>query len=218
MGDVHGDGNTYTSMLDDGAIDPQCSDCHATVPANSYHNIHSASVDCSTCHMQSVVTCYNCHFETELDLDAKKAFRQFKDWKFLLNYRGKVYPANFQSVKYGDNTFLVFAPFYSHTIARDAVTGCNDCHGNAAVTEWFDDADNVIDVMVWDDVNSQFDQLQGVIPIPPDYVTKMRFDFVDLDQPGGTVWSFLETGPDQFQMVFGEPLTQAQMDKIKDNR
>ena len=46
----------------------------------------------------------------------------------------------------------------------------------------------------------------------------MRFDFVDLDAPGGSVWSFLETAPDTIQIVYGTPLTPDQMDKLKDPR
>jgi hypothetical protein len=210
--DVHGDGTSPASMLDDGAIGPQCTDCHETVESNGYHNVHLNTVDCSACHIQSVVSCYNCHFETQVDLDVKKAYGQFKDWVFLVNFRGKVHAANFQSVTYGGNTFIAMAPFYAHTIARNART-CDQCHNNAAVQDYVDDG--VIDVVTWNAGESKLDYLQGVIPVPPDYLTSLRFDFVDLDQPGGTVWSFLKTGADTIQMVYGEPLTQAQMDKLK---
>ena len=53
-----------------------------------------------------------------------------------------------------------------------------------------------------------------MVPVPPDYQTALRFDFVDLDRPGGKVWSFLESGPDRIQMLFGESLTDSQMEKL----
>jgi predicted CXXCH cytochrome family protein len=212
LGDDHGDGTAYMSMLDDGAIDTKCTDCHTALASNTYHDTHSETVDCSACHVQSVVSCYNCHFETEVELHTKKAYGQFKDWIFLVNWNGKVHAANFQSVKYGDNTLVAMAPFYSHTIARNA-RACDDCHGNAAMTDW--EADGVIDVVVWDSADSKLNYMNGVIPVPPNYLTGLRFDFVDLDEPGGTVWSFLKTGADTIQMVYGEPLTEAQMEKLK---
>ncbi len=51
--DVHGDGTMYASLLDDGAIDTRCEDCHTSLASNAYHNNHSTTVDCSACHMQS---------------------------------------------------------------------------------------------------------------------------------------------------------------------
>lgn len=210
--DVHGENATFTSMLDDGAIDAECSDCHTTLASNAYHDTHSSTVDCSACHIQSVVTCYNCHFETQVQMDQKKAYGQFKDWLFLVNRDGKVHAANLQTLNYGNSTFVALAPFYSHTIARSART-CSDCHGNAAMTDWV--ADSVIDVVTWDAGQGKLTHVNGVIPVPPNYLTGLRFDFVDLDQPGGTVWSFLKTGADTIQILFAEPLTAQQMDKLK---
>ncbi|MFQ5537398.1 MAG: hypothetical protein ACE5GJ_08090 [Gemmatimonadota bacterium] len=192
----------------------KCMDCHTSLASNTYHTVHSSTVDCTACHTQSVVTCYNCHFETELELQTKKAHSKFKDWLFLVNRDGKVHTADFQSVKHDTATMVGMAPFYAHTIARDARSSCSDCHGNAAVTDWFDD--NVMDVVVWDSAQSKLTHLEGVIPVPPNFASGgMRLDFVDLDQPGGSVWSFLKSGADRIQLLFGEPLTQAQMDKIK---
>jgi hypothetical protein len=142
----------------------------------------------------------------------KKAYGQFKDWLFPVNYNGKVHPANYQSVKYGSNTFVAMAPFYAHTIARNARV-CSDCHNNAAVQDYV--ADGVIDVVTWDANTSSLSHIQGVVPVPPDYLTALRFDFVDLDQPGGSVWSFLKTGADTIQMLYGTPLTAEQMQKLQ---
>lgn len=211
--DVHGDGNEYNSMLDDGAIDAACDDCHQSPAQNAYHTLHASTVDCSACHSQNVVTCNNCHFETEIQLDQRKAYGQFKNWKFLVNWKGKVHTANYQSVEYQGNTVVAFAPHYAHTIARNAVT-CDDCHNSEAVQDW--DDDGVMNVVWWNEGTQKLEYRQGIIPIPPDYDQGgMVFDFVTLDEPGGSVWSFVERGPDMAQMVFGAPLSESQMDKLK---
>ena len=209
--DVMGNGRHYASMLEEGAVDAACEVCHATLSRIPAHTIHQETVDCSACHVQSVVSCYNCHFETQLELDQKVAYGQLRDWVFLMNRNGKVHAANFQAVKYGDHTFVALAPFYAHTVSREA-RGCLDCHGSAAVRDYLDDG--VIDVAWWDEATARLDHLKGVVPVPPDYRTALRFDFVDLDRPGGTVWSFLESGPDNIQMLFGEPLSDAQMESL----
>ncbi len=219
LGDVHGDGTEYASMLEDGAIDAKCSNCHTTLPSNSYHNMHSETVDCTACHTESVVTCNNCHIETELETGAKLAYAQFKDWNFLLNRNGKVYTGNYQSVVYEDKSVVAFGPFYAHTIVKNAVSGCGDCHGNPAVTDWFEDG--VIDLVVYDanvgDANGKnLTYQKGIIPIPPNFFDGgLRYDFVTLTEVGSGQWEFVKTGADIYQMLYATPLTQDQMDKLK---
>ena len=219
MGDVHGDGTEYASMLEEGAIDAACSDCHATLASNSYHNMHSETVDCTACHTESVVTCNNCHIETELETGAKLAYGQFKNWNFLLNRDGKVYTGNFQSVVYEDKSIVAFAPFYAHTIVRNAVDGCGDCHGSPAVEDWFDDG--VIDLVTYDETKGDPNgknlvYQQGIIPIPPNFFEGgLRYDFVTLTEVGSGQWEFLKTGADIYQMLYATPLTQEQMDKLQ---
>lgn len=214
MGDVHGDGTTYASMLEDGAIDSKCEQCHTTVENHLFHSAHQDDMDCAVCHTQSVVTCYNCHFETEIQAKKKVAYSKFRDWNFLVNRNGKIHLANFQSVKHGDATVIGMAPFYAHTISRNAVTACGDCHSNSAVDKWF--RDGAIDVVTWDAAKNKLNHRTGFIPVPPNFDQGgMLFDFVDLDQVGGSVWSFLETGPDRMHMPYGSPLTQEQMEKIR---
>ena len=220
MGDLHGDGNTYASMLDDGAIDPDCTDCHTDLASNTAHALHGDNISCSACHIQSVVTCNNCHFESEVEVHQKIAYGKFHNWKFLLNRNGKVEIGNYQSVTHNGRSVVAFGPFYAHTIAKDA-TSCDDCHQSAAVADWFENDDHVMDIVVWNDQGTDpngknLTYQTGVIPIPPNFLEGgMRFDFVDLDEPGGTVWSFLKTGADIYQILYGTPMTQAQMDKLK---
>jgi len=219
MEDVHGDGNTYASMFDDGAIDAKCSNCHEDVSGvgGSYHSIHEASVDCSTCHMQTVVTCYNCHLEGQLENPPiKKARAKLHGWKFLVNRHNKVYPATFQSLEYQDTTFLAWGVYFSHTIDKNAVSSCTDCHGNANMQDLA--ADSILEVVKWDGINppagdAGFTTLTGVIPVPFNYQTALKFDFFHWD---GTNWSFVKTGPDGWQMIpqYFTPLTDAQLQKI----
>jgi hypothetical protein len=209
--DVMGDGAAYSSMLEVGAVDAACEDCHATVSQNPYHDVHLKTVDCTACHTESVVSCYNCHFETQVQLAEKLAYGQFMDFVFLVNRDGKVHAANFQTVKHGDHTFVAMAPFHAHTIVKQA-RACMDCHGNAAVRDYLEDG--AIDVACWNDSASGLRHIKGVVPVPPDYRTALRFDFVDLDRPGGTVWFFMESGPDSIQVLFGEPLTDSQMESL----
>ena len=219
LGDVHGDGNEYASMLEPGAIDAKCETCHTSLSGNFYHNVHGENIDCSACHIQSVVTCNNCHFETEVEAHKKIAYGQFKDWKFLLNRNGKVHVGNYQSVTYQGKAVVAFGPYYAHTITRNATKGCDDCHGNAAVDDWFDDG--VIDLVVWDptknDPNGKnLTYQKGVIPVPPNFFEGgLRFDFVTLDKPAGTQWSFVKTGADLYQMLYATPLTEAQMEALR---
>lgn len=56
------------------------------------------------------------------------------DGMLLVTRNGKVHPANVQTLEYQGETFAAIAPFYAHTIAKNAVTGCSDCHGNASIT------------------------------------------------------------------------------------
>lgn len=212
--DVHGDGTNYASMLEPDAIAADCSRCHKRLGSHTYHRLHLETVHCTACHTQSVISCYNCHFETQVQLNIKKPYGQFRDWNFLVNRNGKVHTANFQSVNNGDDTMVGMAPFYAHTIARNAVTSCSDCHGNASVADWF--ADGVIDVVTWNPGQNKLEHRNGIIPVPPNYANGgLRFDFVDLDKPGGTKWSFLKSGADRIQLLYATPLSQAQMDKIR---
>ena len=126
---------------------PACSSCHTPSTTVTEHAVHAADIDCSTCHMQSVVTCYNCHFDNEAITDgsilhAKFASAKFggtkasgKAWRFLVNKvmadgTTKVFPGSMQSLMADvtasnfpgeDNqgaTFVAIAPYYAHAITR----------------------------------------------------------------------------------------------------
>jgi hypothetical protein len=211
-GDIMGDGTEYNSMLAEGGIDAKCENCHAP-----HSEPHDGRLDCSACHVQSVVTCYNCHFESEVYLGQKIARRQIFNWMFLVNRNDKVYPANVMTLKWGPNdqmpddssTFAVFAPFYAHTVGE--ARECSDCHDNENIRDL--DEDGVLVITQFDGEDNVI-PLSGVIPVPFNYQTALFFDFLDRDMASGT-WSFLERGPDVWQMLFAEPLTADQMEALR---
>jgi hypothetical protein len=43
----------------------------------------------------------------------------------------------------------------------------------------------------------------------------MRFDFVTLTAVGSGQWEFVKTGADIYQLLYGTPLTQEQMEKLQ---
>ena len=250
--DVHGDGNVYASMLDDGAVDAACENCHnanSTPPIDpATHSGHGEALDCSTCHMKTVTTCYNCHFETELDFDRKVFYgpppypgpaAAGNSWAFLGNRvygdgTTKVHLMNLQSLKFGTVAggdavgFVTIAPYYGHTIMpKEDARGCGDCHinfvgpGGTAINQYADSA--YIRIATWDG-SALVRPHNGIIPIPPDYLTSLRFDFVDLvdpDNPPATgsdpaSWQFLKSGADTIQILeqYGAPLTAGQMESL----
>jgi|GEM_PF-1403453 hypothetical protein len=207
--EMHGDGTTYQSMLQQGAMDVSCESCHPNPPSSVSHTVHGGKVACASCHSQSVVSCYNCHFDAEVKQGQKIPYGQFKNWLLLVSRNGKVYPANFQSVEYHGKTFIAMAPFFSHTVQKQG-RQCDDCHNSPAVQQY--KQSGKIDVVKWNDATGKLEPITGVVPVIPNYQTDMRFDFAEMAADGS--WHFLKTGVDQFQLRWGEPLTADQMSKL----
>ncbi|NCP02129.1 MAG: cytochrome c3 family protein [Deltaproteobacteria bacterium] len=265
QGDVHGDGTSYTTMFEPGAIDAKCQNCHSDATlagVNDFHDSpHMDAIDCSACHMTSAITCYNCHFDNEADetgsiLHAKFASAKFggpgeKAWRFLINRvvdeqgNTKIFAGSMQSLMADvtassspgeDNlgaTFVAIGPYYSHSIQKNAIT-CEDCHASAAMQQYVDQG--VIDVVKWKPeagVAVAAAQMgaegwqgpKGVIPVPPDYSTALKFDFVDLVTPDAPLNAsstsssdrvLFKRGADYIHFVdeYVQPLTSAQMEKL----
>jgi len=182
--DVHGDGTAYDTMLAPGAVDADCANCHDAAEladANDYHDAtHMDAIDCSACHMESVITCYNCHFDNEAIEDgsvthAKFASAKFggpgeKSWRYLVNRviddqgNTKIFPGSMQTLMAdvtaaGDGaedgqgaTFVGIGPYYSHSIKKNAIT-CEDCHASAALQQYVDTG--AIDVVKWNGADGE---------------------------------------------------------------
>lgn len=215
--DVHGDGKQYASWLDEGAVKVKCEHCHRAVADNTAHNIHKNDVDCLACHTQSIVSCYNCHLQSEIQGDVKRPHTLLKDYMLLLRRKdsGKVYTGTIMTLNYNDKTFLAVAPYRAHTITKSA-RKCEDCHNNAVIQEY--NQTGKINLAKWD--GSKIVNTKGVIPVPPDWQTAFQLDFVDyIGDPTSpttdpTKWVFLKSGADGKQMLYAEPLTAEQMQKL----
>ncbi|MBW2183206.1 MAG: hypothetical protein JRF49_04990 [Deltaproteobacteria bacterium] len=212
-GDLAGVQNPYQSMWDPGATDTTCmsSGCHDEISVTEHDSTHGGKLDCSACHLQTVISCYNCHFDTFMDSGEKKAKGALKDWVFLVNDEsGKVRTGSFQSLVYQDESFIVFAPFHSHSVAaKEETRTCSECHNSEAIQELT--ADGKITVTEWDEATSTLTQTQGVIPVVDG---KMEFAYLNYDSASDS-WSLVGTTTDNTQYGYCTPLTDAQITKLK---
>jgi hypothetical protein len=214
--DVHGDGTEYDGLMDIGAIKAACENCHSAGtgfvhPAGV--DPHGGAVACASCHAESAVTCNNCHFEAQVPPITGKFFHKppAHNWLWLGNRlkrdgsgETEVYPVNYQSVEYVDDTFVAFGFYTPHTIGTGR--GCSDCHNNMggtneAIVEY--NATGEIQVAEWDDVAKTMSYPTGIVPMPNDYLSSLKFDFVTTDSPDGVgaVWTFLKAGADTIQVL-----------------
>jgi len=222
--DVHGDGTVYRTMIEDGAIDAECEHCHD--PAAHPATMHAQTMDvyCTACHAASLVTCNNCHFDSEVN-DHVKIFKgpPAMDWLFLLNRTRHtleyVTVGNYQSVIWQDTSTLVaFGPYTPHTImpAADA-RSCNDCHNNAGDIEAIEEynANGTIQIVSFD-AELNLIHPMGVVPFPEDYLTSYLFDWVSLTQLDPPIWVAVPTGTDTIQILpeFVRPLDTGQMSDL----
>ncbi len=154
----------------------------------------------------------------------KRAKQPLHDFVMLVNREedGKVYPATFQSLTYQGNAFAAFGPFTSHTITRTEARTCDECHvnfgcTNAAIEEY--NATGEIRFAEWDDATKTLSWVHGVVPIPEDYETALKMDFLTYtgdpsDPPPGDYELWTGIGKDTWddhQMFFATPLTLEQM-------
>ena len=217
--EMHGDGTQYASMLEPGAMDTACENCHTDLPSNTAHSIHQASVDCTACHTQSIITCYNCHFESMVQGHQKRFPGPLRDFMLLVRKAdsGKVYSANMQTLVYEGKSFVAIGPYTAHTITAKG-RECSECHSNAAVKEY--NETGKITVTRWDTEQGKIVNTQGVIPVPPDWQEALLFDFLDYtgdpasSETDPEAWVFLKHGADLMQMLYAEPLTEEQMQKL----
>lgn len=202
MDQVHGDGNAYNSLL----VSPstKCTDCHAELSDTTAHSVHSEDLDCTACHAKQAVTCYNCHFDTEVKEHKKVANQRFFDTRLLVKKDGKVHLGTFMSLVYQDtHSFVALAPFFGHSVIKpDPETICAECHNNPFVKEY--NESGTMTVTYWDEAEGKVQHNSGVVPVPADYAEALKFSFVTKDAEGN--WVFMEDGADAMQMLFAEPL------------
>ena len=221
--EMHGDGTAYVSIHESPSA-PTCEGCHteggqggAIDDTTLAHGAIHANLGCSACHVQSVISCYNCHFDTQVAGAGKRFFSPpNQGFKMLVQRDGKITTATFQSLVYEGQSFYTIAPYYAHSIYRpDPSTVCNDCHASAAAAEY--NETGMITVADWDHEAGQLVGPTGVIPIPPDWRTALQFDYLDYTaedlsaETDPAAWEFLRADTNLNQMLFAEPLTEEQM-------
>ncbi|MGC8594476.1 MAG: T9SS type A sorting domain-containing protein [Candidatus Kryptoniota bacterium] len=223
--DVHADASSYKAMWDQfndpNSQSPRCEKCHTSVPNTTSHTVHNGTLDCAACHQYASITCYNCHFETELATDGriKRAYAQFRDFILLGKLpNGKIYPGTFMSLTYQGKSFVVAAPFYSHTI-RKRGRACTDCHNNSIVQQY--NNNHFVPIIKWDSTQSKLFNTKGVIPLAPDWKDAFGFDFLNYtgkpdSATNPTKWVFLKSGANGEQIIpsYFQPLTAQEMAKI----
>ncbi len=216
--ELHGDGNRYTSLLQPGAVKVRCENCHPpdSLEVNSFHAEHvlhnpAFPISCAACHVQSVVMCNNCHFDGEVAGGREAAAAEWTGLKFLVKRTdtGQIDAADVQTVVYQDSIAMIaLAPDYAHSISRNAITACSDCHGNEYVHEY--NRTGAITVSKWDpSLKTVVPNIQGkgIIPVPPDWPKSLKFDFETIQTPGNPpVWKQEIPKVIGRQMLFGQPL------------
>ena len=226
---LHQSAGDQTTMLAPGAVGAKCEQCHEPAKLSpASHAVHGDRLACAACHIKSVLTCNNCHFETELAVNGKfkRAISQGRGFVMLLNRKGsgpggkdQVHPATYQSLVYKGKTFYTVAPFFSHTTMEKG-RPCKDCHDSAALKEY--DETGKIAIATWNPAKGNLDQVQGIVPIPPDWAQALQFDFAnftgDVTQPDQKdKWVFLKKGADLTQMLqtVAAPLSKEQLAKLR---
>ncbi|MCK4385986.1 MAG: hypothetical protein KAW16_02925 [candidate division Zixibacteria bacterium] len=202
-GEMHGDGTAYPSMLEPEAMEVKCENCHSEVTPSVSHKVHGNKLDCSACHTRRVVTCYNCHFDTQVK-EGKKVAIPTTDWVFLINRNDKVTTGNFQSLVYQGKTFVAFAPFFSHSVMKEG-RKCSECHGTEIVKKmkkkklkltWYK--------------KGELQSRKGVIPI-----LDGKLDLLFLDRKDGE-WIPIKDAPAPLVQYtdYGTPLSDEQFKKL----
>ena len=225
--DVHGTGTEYNSMFDTGAIEADCSNsgCHAGhTHASPSVDPHGGKLHCTSCHASTNLTCYNCHFESQLVMK-KRPVKQVTGFVFLVNRTkdNKVHPATFQSLSYQGNTWVSFGPSIAHTIVKTGARTCSDCHQNMggnipAIVDY--NADGLMKFGTWNPADSTLSTLTGIIPMLSDWQRSLKLDYLTYNgDPNDPIapsknWSLIDDVTDGSHMLYATPLTNSQMNAL----
>ena len=204
--DLHGDGKAYTSMRDLDNPRAACADCHEPDMDIRPHKVHKGKLDCNACHVQFTTTCMNCHFEKFLETGTRKGHSlPIASNIYLINYNGKVTTANLQSLVHEGEKFVVYAPYFTHSIKTEGHS-CQYCHGTDLAKAIKNG--ETVDAIGYDD--GQYQAYDFAVPIVAD---QLQWPFLDKNAEG---WVFIDDGSkaqEQFA-CYGTPLTKEQIRKL----
>ena len=158
--------------------------------------------------MQATTSCQSCHFETEISEDKKVFGAMLHQWMPLVKWKGKLHQANSMTATYQGQTFAVWAPYTGHSVysPEDDDAFCDKCHNNALIKEYQDTG--TMTTVWWDDGAQALDYFKGVVIIPTDWKTAMKWAYLTTSD-GGQTWTYLKDESDlQQDMLFGEPVSE----------
>ncbi|BAP55734.1 hypothetical protein THII_1437 [Thioploca ingrica] len=207
---MHGDGQPYSSLHNNPTkVDCQQSGCHTNlaIAGKTMHETHLQNLECAACHVKMTMTCYSCHFA-----DGSGFQPPITDWKILVKQAstGKITTGNIQTMVSAGNSFLVVAPFFGHTVQKNNELTCATCHDSPAVREYKQQGSMTL--ATWNETDKTIKNLTGVIPIPLDWQTALKVDFVAKDTSGE--WTFQKDSIDATQMLFADPINVKKMPKF----
>lgn len=223
--DIHGDGTEYQTQFEPGAIKAACVNCHTETPeGHAAFDPHEGKLACESCHASTVISCYNCHLESQVEAHNKRAKQPIRDFVILANREetGQVSTASFQSLTYQGDGWVAFGPYVPHTITREGRT-CTDCHanmgGSVEAIEQYNATGEIRFASLADDGTMSW--MKGVVPMPADYQQSWKMDFItydgDVTDAVGPSAAWSRTGKDSWdghQMLYISPLTPEQMAKM----
>ncbi|MCG6919312.1 MAG: cytochrome c3 family protein [Deltaproteobacteria bacterium] len=212
--DIHGDGRFRPSMRHPKGVRARCETCHLQQekespefdPNTVSHRVHGDKLDCAACHVKDTMACINCHFDRFLETGTRKGnFIPMKDWLLLINYEGKVTSGSAMTLVYKNKKFIAYVPYFTHSIASEG-RGCQDCHGNLAVSKM----KRGEKVAVVDFKNNEIVSWKGVVPVVEG---KLEWAFLNMTEKG---WQPVPNKGDplvQFA-AYGTPLSGEQFNKM----
>ncbi len=207
---MHGDGQAYSSLHNNPTkVDCQQSGCHTNlaIAGKAMHETHLQDFECAACHVKMTMTCYSCHIEKGSSFQPP-----LTDWKILVKRKstGKVTTGNIQTMATAGNSFLVVAPFHGHTVQKNSELTCATCHNSPAIQEYKQQGSMTL--ATWNEADKTIKNLTGVVPIPLDWQTALKVDFVAKDT--NDQWIFQKDSIDAAQMLFADPIDVKKMPKF----
>ena len=205
LGEMHGNGKSYSSLRQEGALETRCENCHETPSQSTSHRKHQGKVDCLACHTGQMTNLTSTQFEP-LAKDGKRVAKVVSDWIFLMNYNQRMTAAQLQAfVLPGDKSFLMFRPFHSHTIMKQG-RKCEACHGSAVLGQAKEGQ-----VILNRSEKGAVQQIKGIIPV----LEKGSYQLMVEKYSNGKWSPVLNPSPPKIQYAgFGRPLTENQVGKL----
>ena len=203
--EIHGDGKAYLSLQDPGAMDTKCENCHDSLSTIESHVVHEGKLDCNTCHVRDLPSCYNCHFDTRVK-ENKSVSLPLKNILFLINHEEKVTLANFHTFVYQNKAMIVFAPAFPHFVMKEG-RKCKECHDTQIVKDIKMDQFKPVVFK-----EGQLENVSGIIPV----LDGMKWDLVFLNHKEGK-WTPIEHPLEPLINYSGysSPLTLEQFNKLE---